>query len=164
MVTEDSEAERRAEIWLQDLWAGRESAEFALPPSRLSLALGDVVGLTVNGRRRLIEIQEISDTESRAVRALSIDPEVFDLALAPPSRRAGAAPPAIGPVHAQLLDLPTLRTEQPPVLSRIASADEITCVLQATSGLSGGSGLSRSSTRGMPRAFAARQIGMEMLV
>ena len=44
MVTEDSEAERRAEIWLQDLWAGRESAEFALPPSRLSLALGDVVG------------------------------------------------------------------------------------------------------------------------
>jgi hypothetical protein len=66
------------------------------------------------------QIQEISDTESRAVRALSIDPEVFDLALAPPSRRAGAAPPAIGPVHAQLLDLPTLRSEQPPVLSRIA--------------------------------------------
>ena len=37
MVTNDSEAERRAEIWLQDLWAGRESAEFALPPSRLAL-------------------------------------------------------------------------------------------------------------------------------
>jgi hypothetical protein len=59
-----------------------------LPPSRLSLSLGDVVGLTVNGRRRLIEVQEISDTESRAVRALSIDPEIFDLALAPGSRRA----------------------------------------------------------------------------
>jgi hypothetical protein len=120
VVTEDSEAERRAEIWLQDLWAGREAAEFALPPSRLALALGDVVGLTVNGRRRLIELQEISDTESRAVRALSIDPEVFALSLAPPRRRAPAAPAAIGPVHAQVLDLPTLASEQPPVLVRLA--------------------------------------------
>jgi hypothetical protein len=117
---EDSEAERRANIWLQDLWAGRESAEFALPPSRLSLSLGDVAGLTVNGRRRLIEIQQISDTESRAVQALSIDPEVFDLALAPPSRRLITPPPAIGPVHAQVLDLPTLTSELPPVLSRLA--------------------------------------------
>ena len=120
MVTEENEAERRAEIWLQDLWAGRESAEFALPPSKLSLALGDVVGLTVNGRRRLMEIQEISDTESRSVKALSIDPEVFDLALAPPNRRLPAPPPAIGPVQAQWLDLPTLETSDPPVLARLA--------------------------------------------
>jgi len=120
MVTEDSEAERRANIWLQDLWTGRESAEFALPPSRLSLSLGDVAGFTVNGRRRLIEIQQISDTESRAVQALSIDPEVFDLALAPTSRRLIVPPPAIGPVHAQVLDLPTLTSELPPVLSRLA--------------------------------------------
>ena len=32
VVTNDSAAKRRADIWLQDLWAGRESAEFALPP------------------------------------------------------------------------------------------------------------------------------------
>jgi len=120
VVTEDSEAERRAEIWLQDLWAGRETAEFALPPSRLSLSLNDVVGLTVNGRRRLVEIDELSDTESRAVRALSIDPDVFNLALEPPRRRAAAAPAAIGPVHAQVLDLPTLTSQPPPVLARLA--------------------------------------------
>ena len=63
VVTNDGEAERRADIWLQDLWAGRESAEFALPPSRLALGPGDVVGLTVNGRRRLIEMRAITDTE-----------------------------------------------------------------------------------------------------
>jgi hypothetical protein len=120
MVTEDAEAGRRAEIWLQDLWAGRESVQFALPPSRLGLALGDVVGLTVNGRRRLVEIQEIADTESRAVTALSIDPEVFDLALAPAVRRAPIAPAAVGPVHAQVLDLPTLDDASPPVLARLA--------------------------------------------
>ena len=48
VVTSDGGATRRAEIWLQDLWAGRESADFALPRSKLALAAGDVVGLTVN--------------------------------------------------------------------------------------------------------------------
>jgi hypothetical protein len=120
MVSFDTQAERRAEIWLQDLWAGRESAVFALPPSKLALAPGDVAGLTVNGRRRLIEIQEISDTEARALGARSIDPEVFDLALAPSHRRAPALPPAIGPAHALVLDLPTIQSEQPPVLARMA--------------------------------------------
>jgi hypothetical protein len=120
IITNDSEAQQRAEIWLQDLWAGRERADFALPPSRLALGLGDVAGLTVNGRRRLIELQDITDTESRGVGARSIDPEVFNLALAPPRRRTPAIPPSIAPVHALVLDLPALGAEQPPVLSRLA--------------------------------------------
>ena len=120
MVTDDAEAERRADIWLQDLWAGREAAEFALPPSRLALSAGDVIGLTVNGRRRLVELQEVTDAESRAIKARSIDPDVFDLALAPPSLRAPSLPPALGPVHALVLDLPSLDDRTPPVLSRLA--------------------------------------------
>jgi hypothetical protein len=120
IVTNDTSAERRAEIWLQDLWAGRESAEFALPPSRLALAPGDVVALNASGRRRLIEIRELVDTTSRACKAHSIDPEVFDLPLATPKRRAPALPTAIGPVHALLLGLPTLNAEDQPVLTRMA--------------------------------------------
>ncbi|MFZ0845979.1 MAG: glycoside hydrolase/phage tail family protein [Pseudolabrys sp.] len=120
MVSNDTQAEQRAEIWLQDLWAGREAAEFALPPSQMALGLGDVAGLTVNGRRRLIEITQITDTESRAVTARSIDPEVFDLALNPPRRRVPVVPPAIAPVHALVLDLPTLDDAQPTVLARLA--------------------------------------------
>lgn len=120
MVSFDTAAERRAEIWLQDLWAGRERAEFALPPSRLALTLGDVAGLTVNGRRRLVEVQEISDTESRAVAAGSIDPDVFALALAPGRRRVPAPPPAVGQAYAVALDLPTLRPGEPSVLTRLA--------------------------------------------
>jgi Gene Transfer Agent (GTA)-like protein/putative tail protein len=120
IVTNDAEAERRAEIWLQDLWAGREGADFALPPSRLALAAGDVVGLTANGRRRPLELQDISDTEVRAVTARSINPEAFNLALAPPRQHAPAAPAAIGPVHALLLALPTLSDVQPPALAQLA--------------------------------------------
>src|SRR5207247_3757850 len=74
VVTNDAAAERRADIWLQDLWAGRERADFALPPSMLAFAPGDVIGLTISGRRRLIELRSISDTENRAVKAQSIDP------------------------------------------------------------------------------------------
>lgn len=120
VVTNDGEAARRAEIWLQDLWAGRESAGFALPRSRLALAAGDIIGLTVKARRRLFELQEITDTESRAVRARSVDPEVFDLALSPPHLRGSGPPAAIGPVHALALDLPALNAVQPPVLARLA--------------------------------------------
>ncbi|HWL31940.1 MAG TPA: glycoside hydrolase/phage tail family protein [Xanthobacteraceae bacterium] len=120
VVTDANAAVRRAEIWLQDLWASRESAEFALAPSRLALAPGDVVGLTLNGRRRLVEIREVVDTGARGIKATAIDPEVFDLALDPSTRRAPALPAALGPVHALALDLPLLRGEDPPVLTRLA--------------------------------------------
>jgi hypothetical protein len=120
MITNDAEAARRAEIWLQDLWAGRESAEFALPPSRLALSAGDIAAVTVNGRRHIVEFQSVTDTESRAVQARAIDPEVFDLPLAQPALRVPTPPPAVGPVHALALDLPSLTDVQPPVLSRLA--------------------------------------------
>lgn len=120
MVTNDAAAARRADIWLQDLWAGRESADFALPPSLLRLTPGDVIALSVQGRRRLFEIREIVDTEHRALKAWAIDPEVFDLPLPLPRRRAPDLPPAIGPVKVHLLSLPALDAGEPPVLTRIA--------------------------------------------
>src|SRR6185436_5322757 len=86
-----------------------------LPRSKLAFAVGDVIALTVNARRRLFELQEISDTESRAVRARSIDPEVFNLALSSPRLRVSGPPPAAGPVHALALDLPSIKAVEPPV-------------------------------------------------
>ncbi|MEX0752823.1 MAG: glycoside hydrolase/phage tail family protein [Xanthobacteraceae bacterium] len=120
VVTNDAAAERRAEIWLQDHWAGRESAEFALPPSLLALTPGDVIGLTAGGRRRLLEIREVVDTESRRVKARSIDPEVFDLPLSAPRWLAPELPASLAPAHALVLDLPALDAEDPPVLTRVA--------------------------------------------
>jgi hypothetical protein len=120
ITSSDVRVERRAEIWLQDLWAGRESAEFALPASRLALVPGDVAGLTVNGRWRLVEIEEISDAETRAVRARSIDPEVFNVSVAAPRPRGVSVPAALGPAHALSLDLPALTPEQPVPLARLA--------------------------------------------
>jgi hypothetical protein len=120
VVTDDASAARRAEIWLQDLWAGRETAEFALGGRHLALAPGDVVGLTLDGRRRLLEIGEVVDTGQRQVRARSIDPEVFAVPLFAPRLKPPAIPPALGPVQALVLDLPALDAGEPPVLTRLA--------------------------------------------
>lgn len=120
VVTHDAAATRRAEIWLQDLWAGRESAEFALGMQRLALTPGDVVAVTVNDRRRLYEIDSFVDTQLRQVKARSIDPEVFAMPLPPPRRVPIALPPSLGPVHAVALDLPSIDASQPPILTRLA--------------------------------------------
>ena len=120
MVTGGKAAERRADIWLQDLWAGRESADFALPPSRIALTPGDVIALTADGRRRLFEIRDIVDTGSRAVKARSIDPEIFNLPLEPDVGAAPPVPPPIGPVEVRLLDLPVFDAAEPVVLTRAA--------------------------------------------
>jgi hypothetical protein len=119
-VMDGVEAERRANIWLQDVWAGRESAQFALPPSRLALSPGDVVTVSVNGRDRVMELREIVDAGSRQIQAQSIDPEIFGQPLSPPRRTPAVIPAAIGPVQVYLLDLPTVDDSDPPVLLRAA--------------------------------------------
>ena len=121
MVSNDAETERRAEIWLQDLWAGRESADFALPPSQLAL---------VRRRRRRPDRErtaaadraagDVRHREPRDQGALDRSGSVQSAAGAAATRRAPAVPPALGPVHALVLDLPTLTSEQPPVLARLA--------------------------------------------
>ena len=120
VITDDAAATRRAEIWLQDLWAGRESIAFSLGMKALALTPGDVIGVTINARRRLFEISELVDTTSRQVKARSIDPEVFSVPLFAPRVKPPAIPPALGPVQALVLDLPNIDTSEPPVLTRLA--------------------------------------------
>uniref|UniRef100_Q07QB6 Gene transfer agent (GTA) orfg15 n=1 Tax=Rhodopseudomonas palustris (strain BisA53) TaxID=316055 RepID=Q07QB6_RHOP5 len=111
---------RRAEIMLQDLWAGRDTAQFALGRDRLGLGAGDVVALTLDSRRRLFEITELIDTEQRQVKARSIDPDVFAAPLPVARRFTPAIPAALGPAQVLALDLPTLDATQPPTLTRLA--------------------------------------------
>ena len=120
VVADDASATRRAEIRLQDVWAARENAEFALGIDALRLAPGDVVALTVDGRRKLFEIGDLIDTEARQVKARSIDPEVFSLPLRAPRINVPAMPPALGPVAVTVMGLPALDSTTPVVLTRLA--------------------------------------------
>jgi len=120
VVSSDAAMTRRAEIWLQDLWAGRESLACGLGMRHLALTPGDVVAVTLGGRRRLFEIDALVDTQSRQVTARSIEPDVFAVPLLPPRRTPAIMPRALGPPLAWSLDLPSLDATQPPILTWLA--------------------------------------------
>ena len=120
VITNDAAATRRAEIWLQDLWAGRETAEFALGMKALALAPGDVIALTLDARRRLFEIDGFVDAQVRQVKARSIDPDVFAMPLPTQRPTRPTLPPALGPAQVLALSLPVIDPSAPDVLTRLA--------------------------------------------
>uniref|UniRef100_UPI002FCFD22D baseplate multidomain protein megatron n=1 Tax=Xanthobacter dioxanivorans TaxID=2528964 RepID=UPI002FCFD22D len=122
VVASDAVMVRAADVWLQDLWAGRETVSFALPPSRLVLVPGDLVRLALDGRERLLEITRVEEAEALSVSARSVEPEVFDAALAEASDGSVALPGASGPPAVMVLDLPALSEVEPVPLQYLAAA------------------------------------------
>ena len=113
---------RAAEIWLQDLWAGRETAQFALPPSACALVPGDLVRLTHDGRARVMEITRVEEAEDRTVTARTIEPEVFDAVSGGAEAGRVAMPVASGPPAVVVLDLPARNGGDPLPLQYLAAA------------------------------------------
>lgn len=120
VITNDAAATRRVEIWLQDVWAGRETAEFSLGMKTLALAPGDVIALTLGARRRLLEIDGFVDTQARQVKARGIDPDVFAMPLPTQRLTRPPLPPALGPAQVLALSLPVIDRSAPDVLTRLA--------------------------------------------
>lgn len=116
VMTHRAEAQRLADIWLQDVWVGRETAEFTVRPGLVGLQPGDVVQL---GAGRLFQIQRISDGAARRISARAIDPGIYDTP-APKLQRVAAPPPKIlGPPRVVVLDLAITRASQ--ALSYVAA-------------------------------------------
>ncbi len=109
-----------AEQRLRDIWAGRETVQFALPPSRLAVEPGDAVAIELDGRTALVRVTRIADGATRRVEAEAIDPDASAAASAPerstmPPAVRGAAPPEV-----IQLDLPLLRDDDLPHAPRLA--------------------------------------------
>ena len=122
IMTHRANAQMLADIWLHDLWAGRETAEFTLRPGLINLEPGDVVQLNVGGDGRLFQIRRITDGAARRVSARAIDRRIYDIApplLTPPVL---TAPKTRGPAHIVTLDLALARDT--PALSYIAAFAE----------------------------------------
>ncbi|MGA0595512.1 baseplate multidomain protein megatron [Enterovirga sp. CN4-39] len=123
IVTRRAEAQRLADIRLQDEWAGRETASFALSPRRLDLEPGDIVEMEGPGGPMLHRIVRIADGASRKVEARELDPSIFNAprpagVLAP---RRPAPPSIAGRPAALLLDLPASPAD-PAALQHLAVA------------------------------------------
>jgi len=86
-VMAEAKARAAAEILLHEIWAGRETLSFGLPPSRLALDPGDVVSFTPTGDA--YRLAEIADGEARRVEARGFEPLIF--APVPGPRRAGSS-------------------------------------------------------------------------
>jgi hypothetical protein len=119
VMTHRANAQALADSWLQDLWVGRETAEFALRPGLIALQPGDLVRLGAAGGGRLFQIQRITDGGARQVSARAVDGSASH-APAPLLRRSSVVSPKIvGPPRVEILDLALARDEE--ALSYVAA-------------------------------------------
>ncbi|TYO85040.1 baseplate multidomain protein megatron [Oceanicella actignis] len=104
-------ARRIAERWALETAAGRETARFSLPPSRLALEPGDVVRLLDAGGAEY-RIERIADGVARRIEATRVDGALYALGARPVSSDPGAPLPgsdAPTPPAFRLLDVPFAR-------------------------------------------------------
>ncbi len=114
MVLTQANAQRIAEIWLQDTWVKRERASLALPPSLLALEPGDVVTLALENREADYRLTGVSDEGAIEAEAAKTDARVFGLLAAPDRQRPAEPVPSFGAPDVAFLDLPMLNNDQMP--------------------------------------------------
>jgi hypothetical protein len=115
LVTDQATAIGIGERLLQDAWVARETATFALPPSRLALDPSDEVELTAGGRVRRLRLTEVNDAGARSMQAVATDPSIYE-EIVGASRAPGMMQTltATGRALVAFLDLPWLTQAQPP--------------------------------------------------
>ena len=121
VVTRRAEAQRLADTWLQDLWAGREGAEFELSPRRIELEPGDVIAVPTDAGEKLHRIVRIADGATRKLSTRAVEPAVFERPGSFIPRPVKRPPPVPGKPLAVVLDLP-LAFGDPAALQYVAVA------------------------------------------
>ena len=118
-----ADVQRLADIWLQDVWVARETADFSLRPRLMQLEIGDAVTLNVAGAARLFRIEKITDGAARAVSARAIEPAVYDRQAVRLPRLPVQSPLIPGPARVIVLDLAIARAEPVPLQVLAVAAD-----------------------------------------
>jgi hypothetical protein len=123
VVTRRAEAQRLADTWLQDLWAGREGAEFELSPRRIELEPGDVIALPTDAGEKLHRITRIADGPTRKITTRAVEPAVFERPGSTIPRLVKRPPPVPGKPQAVVLDLPAAFGDPTPLQYIAVAAD-----------------------------------------
>ena len=117
-----SEARHVAERWLNEAEIARESIRFALPPSRLSLGAGDIVGFSAKSGPETYRIDSIEIGAQQLVEAVRVEASVYHSAPFEDQVASHSAFVAPSPVEALFLDLPLLRGDESPHAPHIATS------------------------------------------
>ncbi len=108
VMTNRAAAQRIADVWLEDTWRARETAEFRLAPQAATVEPGDEVTLPANGAISW-QITRIMEGPARECFARAVDATIYDRAPPAYARRAREKPRAPGPPHVVVLDLAIAR-------------------------------------------------------
>jgi hypothetical protein len=122
LVLDQGQAIGIGERLLQDAWTMRETANFALPPSRLALDPADEVTLSVGARARRLRLSEIADAGARGISAVATDPSIYE-PLNGPDRGVTALQGVnvAGRALLAFLDLPLLTGDEIPHAPHVAA-------------------------------------------
>lgn len=121
VVTSYERARCVAETLVQEAWAARERAKFALPPSQMALDASDMVALEAGGRNVPLRLTGLTFGGVLDCEALSVEPQLYD-AIAGPSRAMTAAVPVLyGAQAAAFLDLPLIRGDETAYAGAVAA-------------------------------------------
>jgi len=101
-------SERQVARALNEAWVGRERATFRLPPSFIALDASDVITLEHDTRGVDFRIASLSDGLDRALEAIRIDRELYDLPVAGSRATSLALLTPFTGALVQFLDLPVL--------------------------------------------------------
>ncbi|MGB0960581.1 MAG: baseplate multidomain protein megatron [Halocynthiibacter sp.] len=116
-----NEAQQTVEQWLSEAQITRDTAKFALPPSRMDLGAGDVVQLKTEARSTKYRIDFVEEFGTQLVEAVRTEDSVYapsvisDTPLIVP-----VATPVMTP-HVLMLDLPLLRGDEVPHAPYVAA-------------------------------------------
>ncbi|HMB11559.1 baseplate multidomain protein megatron, partial [Saliniramus sp.] len=105
------QAGRLSDILLQDAWAARDGAQFALGPAAIAYEVGDIVAIPGLAGPRLHRISRITDGAERQIETRAVEPALFETpgARIAPQRRSPPASP--GRPFVVVLDLPVSQGE-----------------------------------------------------
>ncbi len=122
VVLAHNNAQDRADIALHEIWTGRETADFILPPNVAALEVGDVLTLKLSpDQHRAMRVEELSDGDGRTVSARLTARENYQPAATTSRFGTFETPPVFGPPFYQILSLPLLHGDANPFASWIAA-------------------------------------------
>ncbi|WP_371169683.1 baseplate multidomain protein megatron [Aliiroseovarius sp. 2305UL8-7] len=122
LIMTRTEARTIVERWLSEARVARDKATFALPPSELDMAAGDVIELETDAGTEQYRLDHVEQTSVQTIRAVRVEPGLFQPSdsVEPAPAVKPYIPPA--PVFPLFLDLPLLTGDEVPHQPRIAVA------------------------------------------
>jgi hypothetical protein len=161
IVLGQDDAQRIADVWLQQSWTMRESAALKLPPSRLALDPGDVVELVLPERSATFRLTSLAEAGAREARGVASEASLYGPAPAPLRDHAPAIAPNYGTPLVVFMDLPLLSGTETAHAPRVAvAADPWPGGVALYKGSGAGFVLDRVVTREASMGRTASALGM----